>query len=287
MAAVGRGEARRPEEARARRHAGNGRGGVETDAQPGSDPGRAANAASSPAFATPSACRAGMAMRLQPNHPTDDAAGIAASILDGLLLRLRRRGDRHQSGDRRFGRHGGSPAAAARRADRAATTFRRKACVLTHVTTTLDADRAGRSGRSGLPVDRGDRGGQPQLRRQSRAACAKRMPPAVSLKRGTRRRQRHVFRDRAGLVRCRPTRITASTSRPSRRAPTRWRAPFRRCWSTRSSASSGRNISTTASRSSAPGSRTISAASCSGCRWVSTSATPTTPRPTRTTWTTC
>ena len=27
-----------------------------------------------------------MSARLQPNHPTDDALGIAASILDGLLL---------------------------------------------------------------------------------------------------------------------------------------------------------------------------------------------------------
>ena len=34
--------------------------------------------------------------RLQPNHPTDDLKGIAASILDGLTLRQRRRGDRRQ-----------------------------------------------------------------------------------------------------------------------------------------------------------------------------------------------
>ena len=27
-----------------------------------------------------------LSVRLQPNHPTDDARGIAASILDGLLL---------------------------------------------------------------------------------------------------------------------------------------------------------------------------------------------------------
>src|SRR6185369_16289670 len=27
-----------------------------------------------------------LSVRLQPNHPTDDAAGIAASMLDGLLL---------------------------------------------------------------------------------------------------------------------------------------------------------------------------------------------------------
>jgi ethanolamine ammonia-lyase large subunit len=28
----------------------------------------------------------GLSVRLQPNHPTDDARGIAASVLDGLLL---------------------------------------------------------------------------------------------------------------------------------------------------------------------------------------------------------
>ena len=38
------------------------------------------------ASAPPSACRAGLSVRLQPNHPTDDPRGIAASILDGLLL---------------------------------------------------------------------------------------------------------------------------------------------------------------------------------------------------------
>ena len=32
-----------------------------------------------------------LSVRLQPNHPADDPRGIAASILDGLLLRRRRR----------------------------------------------------------------------------------------------------------------------------------------------------------------------------------------------------
>ena len=32
----------------------------------------------------------GLSVRLQPNHPTDDARGIAASVLDGLL-RMRNR----------------------------------------------------------------------------------------------------------------------------------------------------------------------------------------------------
>ncbi len=43
----------------------------------------------------------------------------------------------------------------------------------------------------------------------------------------------------------------------------------------------------TASRSRGRGWRIISAASCWACRWGWTSATPTTPRPTRTTWTRC
>ena len=40
---------------------------------------------SSPASATRSACPGGSPSRLQPNHPTDDLAGIGAAILDGLL----------------------------------------------------------------------------------------------------------------------------------------------------------------------------------------------------------
>jgi ethanolamine ammonia-lyase large subunit len=37
-------------------------------------------------FRTTVGLRGRLSVRLQPNHPTDDAAGIAASILDGLLL---------------------------------------------------------------------------------------------------------------------------------------------------------------------------------------------------------
>ena len=50
---------------------------------------------------------------------------------------------------------------------------------------------------------------------------------------------------------------------------------YSRCWSIPWWASSDRSISTTASRSLAPASKTTSAASCSGCRWAATSATPT------------
>ncbi|HTB98859.1 MAG TPA: ethanolamine ammonia-lyase subunit EutB [Terracidiphilus sp.] len=86
-----------------------------------------------------------LSTRLQPNHPTDDAMGIAASILDGLLL---------GSGDAVIGIN---PAG-----DNVATTTRLlqlievlrerfripvQSCVLAHVTTQMEALRAG------APVD--------------------------------------------------------------------------------------------------------------------------------------
>ena len=86
-----------------------------------------------------------LAVRLQPNHPTDDAKGITASILDGLSLgcgdaviginpasdSLRTLGDLLQLLDDLIGR----------------LAIPTQACVLTHVTTTLDAMNRG------LPVD--------------------------------------------------------------------------------------------------------------------------------------
>jgi ethanolamine ammonia-lyase large subunit len=86
-----------------------------------------------------------LAVRLQPNHPTDDAKGIAASIIDGLL---------YGSGDAVIGINPAS--------DNVATVsnllamideMRRRwdvptqSCVLAHVTTTLQAMEAG------APVD--------------------------------------------------------------------------------------------------------------------------------------
>jgi ethanolamine ammonia-lyase large subunit len=59
-----------------------------------------ASAAWSPRFRNTIGLPGRLAVRLQPNHPTDDARGIAASMLDGLLYGVRRRGDRHQPGHR-------------------------------------------------------------------------------------------------------------------------------------------------------------------------------------------
>lgn len=86
-----------------------------------------------------------LSVRLQPNHPTDDPAGIAAAILDGLLL---------GSGDAVIGINpaGDSVAAAhdlLRLIDelRQAYAIPTQSCVLTHVTNTLQLIEAG------APVD--------------------------------------------------------------------------------------------------------------------------------------
>ncbi len=86
-----------------------------------------------------------LAVRLQPNHPTDDPAGIAAAVIDGLL---------YGAGDAVIGinpARDSLPAAIAliemldRLRERYAVPT--QSCVLTHVTTTLEAIRRG------APVD--------------------------------------------------------------------------------------------------------------------------------------
>jgi ethanolamine ammonia-lyase large subunit len=94
-----------------------------------------------------------MSVRLQPNHPFDDARGITASILDGLLL---------GSGDACIGINPASDDPTVigellRLLDGiiARLQIPTQGCVLTHVTTTLGLIGQGASGRSGVPVDRG------------------------------------------------------------------------------------------------------------------------------------
>jgi ethanolamine ammonia-lyase large subunit len=86
-----------------------------------------------------------LSARLQPNHPTDDPMGIAASILDGLLL---------GSGDAVIGINpAGDSADAATRLLRMIDALRQRfqipvqSCVLAHVTTQMAALNAG------APVD--------------------------------------------------------------------------------------------------------------------------------------
>jgi ethanolamine ammonia-lyase large subunit len=82
-----------------------------------------------------------LSARLQPNHPTDDPAGIAASILDGLLL---------GSGDAVIGINpAGDNAATTARLLRMIDALRQRfhipvqSCVLAHITTQMDALLAG------------------------------------------------------------------------------------------------------------------------------------------------
>ncbi|MHA6846470.1 ethanolamine ammonia-lyase subunit EutB [Ralstonia syzygii] len=89
--------------------------------------------------------RGRMSTRLQPNHPTDDPAGIAASLLDGLM---------YGSGDAVIGVNPVSDSTAAicsllEMLDAVIQRYRipTQACVLTHVTTTLEAINRG------MPVD--------------------------------------------------------------------------------------------------------------------------------------
>lgn len=86
-----------------------------------------------------------MAVRLQPNHPTDDPRGIAAAVLDGLL---------YGAGDAVIGINPATDSPSAigellRRLDdvRERYAIPTQSCVLTHVTTTLELIR------QGAPVD--------------------------------------------------------------------------------------------------------------------------------------
>jgi ethanolamine ammonia-lyase large subunit len=86
-----------------------------------------------------------LSTRLQPNHPTDDPGGIAASIVDGLL---------YGSGDAVIGVNPATDSVAAVIAliemlDRVISKYGipTQSCVLTHVTTTMEAIRRG------APVD--------------------------------------------------------------------------------------------------------------------------------------
>ena len=86
-----------------------------------------------------------IAVRLQPNHPTDDLRGIAASMLDGLML---------GAGDAVIGVNPasdslGALARLARMLDEVITRFEipTQACVLTHVSNTL------RLIEGGVPID--------------------------------------------------------------------------------------------------------------------------------------
>jgi ethanolamine ammonia-lyase large subunit len=136
-----------------------------------------------------------LSTRLQPNHPTDDVRGIAASIVDGLML---------GSGDAVIGIN---PATDSLNKYLELTRFLDQlrerldlpgqSCVLAHVTTALAAIARG------APVDllfqsvAGTEAAKPPFRYQSRAAQGGSGRNAVARPRHCRQ-QRHVFRDRSG-----------------------------------------------------------------------------------------
>jgi ethanolamine ammonia-lyase large subunit len=123
-----------------------------------------------------------LSVRLQPNHPTDDALGIAASTLDGLLL---------GAGDAVIGINPAtdSPEQTIRLLDMLATVIDRydiptQSCVLAHVTTTLRCIEAG------APVDLvfqsiGGTQGTNESFGVSLALLAEAEQAALSLNRGT------------------------------------------------------------------------------------------------------
>jgi ethanolamine ammonia-lyase large subunit len=92
-------------------------------------------------FRTTVGLRGRLSVRLQPNHPTDDSAGIVASILDGLLL---------GSGDAVIGINpAGDSVATTTHLLRLVDALRQRfhiptqSCVLAHITTQLAALQAG------------------------------------------------------------------------------------------------------------------------------------------------
>ena len=143
-----------------------------------------------------------LSARLQPNHPTDDAAGIAASILDGLLL---------GSGDAVIGINPAGDNVAVHRAAAALIDALRQrfqipvqSCVLAHITTQMAALEAG------APVDlifqsiagteAANRSFGVNLALLAEAHEAGRRCSAAALcADGSDRRQHHVLRDRPGL----------------------------------------------------------------------------------------
>ena len=152
LAAVRRGHTGRAGKTVARGHARNGGGGVKTDAQPGSDPGRekmpgdvGLSQHHRPARADERAAAAQSSLRRCQGHHRLDPRRPPAGI--------RRRLYRHQSGQRRS-RRDRRAVAAARRYHRPAADpdagLRSDPC-----DDHARIDRAGLSGRSGVSVDRG------------------------------------------------------------------------------------------------------------------------------------
>ena len=190
-----------------------------------------------------------MSVRLQPNHPFDDARGITASILDGILL---------GSGDACIGINPASDDPAVigellRLLDGiiARLQIPTQGCVLTHVTTTL-----GLIGQ-GAPVDllfqsvAGTQAANVSFGITLSRGCARAGSASASTTGGWRRgrawvgEQVMVFRDGPGRAVGGDLRTPAPRRRlrpdAEKPGPTAWPAHWTRFWSTASSDSSDRS----------------------------------------------
>ena len=199
-----------------------------------------------------------LSVRLQPNHPTDDVRGIAASILDGLLL---------GSGDAVIGINPAtdSPERAHRLLSmleevRTRLDIPTQSCVLAHVTTTLELMR------NGSPVDlvfqsiAGTEAANKSFGIDL-ALLTEARDAALALRRGTVGDNVMYFETGQGSALSANAHHGVDQQTLEARAYAVARATSSRCWSIPWSASSGRNICSTASRSPAPDWRIISAAS--------------------------
>jgi ethanolamine ammonia-lyase large subunit len=133
--------------------------------------------------------RGRLSTRLQPNHPTDEPAGIAASILDGLL---------YGNGDAMIGINPATDSIASICAmlEMLDAIIQRyeiptQACVLTHVTTSIEAINRG------VPLDLVHRGGQCQFRHQPERAAG-RLRGGLEPEPGHSGAEPDVFRNRPG-----------------------------------------------------------------------------------------
>ena len=189
-----------------------------------------------------------LSTRLQPNHPTDDPTGIAASIVDGLM---------YGNGDAVIGINPATDSIAA------VTTLIEmlheiiqryniptQSCVLTHVTTSIEAINRGApvdlvfQSIAGTEAANKSFGINLGMLQEGRDA-------ALGLQRGTVGNNVMYFRDRSGQrALCKRTSRRRSAD-AARRAPMRLRENSSRCWSIRSWDLSDLSTSTTASRSSA------------------------------------
>ena len=207
-------------------HAGDGCRRLQADAGAGSGVGGAQDPGRQP-LPHNGRIAGTLCARLQPNHPTDDPAGIAASILDGLLL---------GGGDAVIGINPVSD-----NVERVTTLLRMvdrvrerveiptQSCVLAHITTQIEALERGApvdlvfQSIAGTEETNASFGVNLALLDEAYAGWPGAAGGALSATTSCTLRPGKAARSRRML-------IMASTSRPARREPTRLPASTGQCW---------------------------------------------------------